>query len=265
MKNFLSKYEQYCLTLAQKVYEDENCAMSVIYKDFRVGCFYHSKGGQILHFLPSPLKAKEFINNYFLSDAAKEKEIFSIIGEKKGTELIRNLIENALNRKCDFIAEYDLLEWKTREISLKKDTDYIFVKATQEDFEQIFPLQVMYEKVEVFYKDGQQDLKITALNLQNNIRAGKVYVLKNIQTGKIISKLNVSAEGKRYLQAGGVFTDLNFRNKGFAKRIISEFQNLAKEQGKNAVLFVKKENVPAQKVYEDSGFRKISDFEIVYY
>lgn len=265
MKNFLAKYEQYCLTLAQKVYEEENCALPVVYKEFRVGCFYHSKGGQILHFLPAPLKAKEFISKYFLSEEASKKEIFSIIGEKKGTELIRNLIEDILNKKCDFIAEYDLLEWKEEDVCLKKDTEYAFAKASTEDFKQIFPLQVLYEKVEVFYKEGQQDLKITALNLQNNIKAGKVYVLKNIHTGKIVSKLNISAEGKRYLQAGGVFTDLNFRNKGIAKQLIKEFQKFAKEKGKNAVLFVKKENTPAQKVYRSSGFKKISDFEIVYY
>ena len=58
---------------------------------------------------------------------------------------------------------------------------------------------------------------------------------------------------------GGVYTDPNYRNKGYALLATSAVTEEALRQAEAAALFVRSDNYPAIRVYEKIGYRKIGE------
>jgi len=84
--------------------------------------------------------------------------------------------------------------------------------------------------------------------------------------GKIISTANVHGASKNYFQIGGVHTLEKYRNQGFAKKVISGLCRHYFRKGKKyALLFMDKNNKPANKVYRKIGFKPKDKFVLAEY
>lgn len=69
----------------------------------------------------------------------------------------------------------------------------------------------------------------------------------------------------KYGQIGVVGTLEEYRNKGFAKSVVSELCRCIIAKGKLPTLMVRENNLPAVKVYQKLGFEKYDDYLMVWY
>lgn len=78
--------------------------------------------------------------------------------------------------------------------------------------------------------------------------------------GKLVSRVNVHGWSGKYVQVGGVATHPDYRERGFAKQVISAVCRDYLKKDKHVILFCKKDNTAALAVYEKLGFRPIDEF-----
>ena len=97
------------------------------------------------------------------------------------------------------------------------------------------------------------------------IKNYRVYFLTD-EKGKILSKLNTTLTGDRCVQLGGVYTEREFRERGYAKKLMNWFLiNELPKIGKSVSLFVKKENEKAIRLYKKCGFETIGEKTLFYF
>lgn len=287
IEKFLIENERFCITLCDKFFSGEATLQEIYVSGKFFGVFYHTTGGQIFHCLKienwaDSVVVADFFEKYFLKN---KKTIFSIVGEKRGTEIIRQAIEKTCGLPTEHRQEYFLMErcsdpstiqLCSRQALLKtgfaqhnncgkvqhgRSGDSKIFCATAKDLPELSKMQFDYEIEEVAYKGYKIDKKISELALRKNIKSNRIFFLK--EQGEIVSKLSINAAGKNHIQIGGVFTKIEHRKKGFAKKLVAEFLKMQTE--KSVVLFVKKENFAAQKLYDSLKFFPIGEFEIVYF
>ncbi len=104
--------------------------------------------------------------------------------------------------------------------------------------------------------DGKHDkiyyMNKAKLKLKNNSVYG--YFINN----KIVSIAAIDVMSKYGCAIGGVYTLLEYRNKGYARSVISKIiQNCIIKN--NITLFVRKDNYPAIKLYNSMGFKNNSE------
>jgi uncharacterized protein len=82
----------------------------------------------------------------------------------------------------------------------------------------------------------------------------------------IISKANIHGLSKNYFQIGGVGTLEEFRKMGLAKKVVSRLCEHYFDMGiKYGLLFTGNDNVIAQKVYKNIGFKPVDEFIVAEY
>lgn len=138
-------------------------------------------------------------------------------------------------------------------------------RATEEDIGRLLPVHYRYYEEEVYLYNNTPPAKIIENNLKLLIRNYRVYFLSD-DKGKILSKLNTTLTGERYVQLGGVYTERKFRRKGYAKKLLNWFLiNELPKIGKSVSLFVKKENKKALQLYRRCGFEEIGEKTLIYF
>ncbi len=100
-------------------------------------------------------------------------------------------------------------------------------------------------------------------NVKSILKNQKVFVIES--DGKFVSKVNTNAIGWDWVQIGGVYTDPLYRRNGYSLCLLSALCRRINKQGRKCVLFVKKKNAPALKLYEKLDFKKSGDFQITYF
>ena len=93
----------------------------------------------------------------------------------------------------------------------------------------------------------------------------KQIVFALFEGDRAVAKAGTNAIGKNFAQIGGVFTDVAFRNRGFATFLTNYAAQRLSEKGKKVILFVKKKNESAKRAYAKAGFAQFGTFRIVYY
>lgn len=113
----------------------------------------------------------------------------------------------------------------------------------------------------IFENDHSQ--KITEKD-RKKITPKREFILK--KDGKIIAKANIHGVSKNYFQIGGVATLPEYRNKGYAKQVVSYLCDFHfKMEIPHALLFTDNSNLAAQAVYKKIGFRPFDQFVIADY
>lgn len=135
-------------------------------------------------------------------------------------------------------------------------------KAEPRDAERLFPLQRDYELEEVVLDPVRFNPTLCLRHLRQILKTE--YVLALYEDGVPVAKAGTNAGGLGYCQLGGVYTRPDRRNRGLSRLLIRRLQEDLGKRGKNLCLFVKKENLPAVKVYQNCGFRVEGDFRISY-
>ncbi len=83
---------------------------------------------------------------------------------------------------------------------------------------------------------------------------------------RIVAKANIHGSSRNYFQIGGVGTLAAYRNRGYAKQVMSALCRHYFSSGLPfGLLFTGKDNGAAQKVYRDLGFKEVDEFIIAEY
>ena len=127
----------------------------------------------------------------------------------------------------------------------------------------LFPLQAAYEKEEVVCQLAAYNETVCLLSLKKTLREQTVYAV--VAGGALVAKGGTNARGVRYVQLGGVYTVPTERGKGYASALIRRLVADVAAQGRHVALFVKQENVAAQRLYAACGFQKYGEYESAYF
>lgn len=274
-ENFLIQNEIYCVSLTGRFLQKDSKIFLLKDDGGKItAVFSYSVGGQLLFFVRGNLNDDEktlfrlavgkAVENYF-------PKIFSVMGTCGFCSLISKIAENHLCRKARHEVDFDLMVFDEKSLGKAAENENHAENhgnlaaecCSVSEIDEIFPLQKSYELEEVVFSEKDFNEAASRLVLKKNLEKKRVFALK--KDGKIVSKLSVNARGKNCVQVGGVFTAPDFRKQGFAKTLLLRFCKKYAENGKKIVLFVKKSNLAALSLYKSCGFKKISDYKIVYF
>ena len=90
---------------------------------------------------------------------------------------------------------------------------------------------------------------------------GKLFILEDIATGKIIGTSWLTQDGRRiYLHHFGIRPE--HQGKGYSKILLKESLNFARNTGKQIKLEVHKNNITAVELYRKGGFKYLGDYDV---
>lgn len=227
------------------------------------GAFSFSAGGHMFHCLPnahSPARAELLRALKAFFRVQKDRNLFNVIGEEHGTEVIHQAIMAACGKSARHEQSYVLLE---KSDAAESVDSACCVRCVPEMADMLLPLQIAYEREEILWEGEPCNPNVTRLAFLHALRTQQIFAL--VKNGRYVAKGGTNAQGMRYAQLGGVFTVSSERKKGYATELLRHVAHELYQQGKHIVLFAKKDNVAALRLYEKIGCKNIGSFEIVYF
>jgi len=206
--------------------------------------------------IPKPL----FLKGFF-----RVKKIHSVQGLKNEVLVMEKEMEQ-LGRETADIMDYDLMciDKLPSQSGCSQGPVNLVLRVPQlTDLDAMAPLQASYEQEEVLPRGSTFSPAASRTNLANIIAGGRILAAQ--LDGRFIGKINVSAVSFTRYQVGGVYVHPDFRGLGIARRMASEFIRSLINEGMGVTLFVKKNNLPARRLYAGLGFAIRSDYRITYY
>lgn len=275
--DFLKQNEKTCITLMSKFVKNGDIEVLPNYiKGYAFfsetgifGVLTISEGGVVLHhFTKEVLDSKnpifeELRRMIFL--ILGEYNIYSIIGDFAGTDFLMNVIKQEIKPKIQI--QYTLMTFKksNNEDSFRLSKDFSLKKCTKNDLELLYPLQTAYELVEVLPPGEEFNPDNCRLNLRHNLGNQHIFGIFSKSQNQFVAKAGTNAIGLNWVQIGGVFTRLEYRNQGLAGFLVNYISKLMGESKKNVALFVKDSNEFAKRAYIKAGFEPDSKFCICYF
>lgn len=182
-------------------------------------------------------------------------------GFKRRDRAAANLYEKEIRCK----REYELLTYADTEYEKFEDklSALPIHRCTEEDADSLFPLQKEYDKVEVIPDGDTLNETASRLNLVRLLKSQEIFAV--VQDCCLCAKAGTNAQGLKWVQIGGVYTDISWRNKGFARLLVSYIAHSFYLRGKNVTLFVRTDNESAKRAYQKAGFTFNSYYTILYY
>lgn len=215
-------------------------------------------GGILLPMFSEVPPSSQVINEMLKLITDYKKTIFCILGVFKDTELVKNSLNYSVLSKINYV----LLKENDNTIFESEKTTFRIKKARTRDVLQLFPLEKAYRREEVLIGASEINQKAVLLNLRKTCTTQSVFYA--IIGKEIIAKVNTNGKGIGYNQIGGVYTKPEFRNKGVSTYLMKVLLNGIHETGKKAVLYVKKDNLPALALYGKLGFNIIDEYQAIY-
>lgn len=281
---FIENREIECAALMEKllagaedVFVLENCEN----KKF-CALFYIRYNSTLFHFVPflseeknpdynfsegQKLKIKNLISA-FLSD----KKIFCIYGEAVGGEYLKGILRESGK---EMITSFDYILMKNEfdesieaEIKMRDDWKNLQVrKCDLSDVDGLLELERGYRKEEVQITEHEETDNVIQFVLNKSLASQAVFAAWQVEENslKAIAKAATNACGKNYCQIGGVYCSPQNRNKGIMNFVMQHLLRYIHDSGKNASLFVKVNNDPAKKLYQNLGFVPVGKYMISYF
>ncbi len=275
---FLSDYEYSCVPFTSRLGIKGTEAAS---RQFNSNIIYSEYvNGRIASAL---LLAPDGITCPVFSDSSSTDELPGIIPglsySKKQYITLMGLSENVKRIEKLFggrnriSVDYDLLTAEASAVTLtvdayleKKDRKYLknfsIRKAEITDLDYLMPLRKAYEIEEVILKPENFNENACRQRFSRTIKKQTVFYAETDNSAAATCCIN--AEGINWSQIGGVFTKPEYRGKGLSAVLMSGIAELCAERKKDITLFVKKNNMPALKLYSNCGFLKKGEFRISY-
>ncbi len=285
LMRFLCRYESLCVQFSALLKKNISDAYAVYVNEFSsrdlYGIFCIKK--TIFHIFPFVKNDSEsaleddFVDSFVdFYKSGKFDNPICINGTKDGTNLILKCFE-----KMDFhpvqVNDYNLLRLENKEFLLnlkKRPLQFAQIEKfqiihckkdmTEEERKELFELQKSYEQEEVVPDCFNFDEDLCRLRFLNSLRSQFVLALKN-EENQFVAKAGTNALGFKFVQLGGIFTKKEFRGRRYAKFLLQVLLFRLLKIHKAVVLFVKKQNIPANKLYNSLSFKKISDYSIAYF
>jgi ribosomal protein S18 acetylase RimI-like enzyme len=201
----------------------------------------------------------------FLNRFLGKVPIHALQGLREDVEILETLMENQGYYAAERI-DYELmnLDNPPGAESLKPGPAGLTLRTPlPEDEEYLFALQSAYEQEEVLPAHAVFDPAVSRLNLQNILSREQVLVAE--LNGRVVGKINTSAESFTRYQIGGVYVRPDCRGLGIGAKMTSVFSRGLLLRGKGLTLFVKKRNTAARRVYRKAGFTVLADYRITYF
>lgn len=274
VENFLVKYEKNCVSLLDRIRNREVNIYCILGERHEIrGIFTYSSGGQILHCIPDALQNYDeylvVLRIYFSN--LDLNNIFSVIGEEIGTNLILSSVYLATKKMPESSQSFNLMEYvpnnESKGNGLKFQPEPLnsvyAANCSMRLLDSLIPIQEAYEREEVLTVEQDFNPLMSKFGLKKSISEKKMYA--TFYENKIVAKAAVNAVGKNCVQLGGVFTVPNFRKHGFAEFLIKKIVAEKNHLGKKVVLFVKPKNLAAVTLYKRCGFSNFGKFKISYY
>jgi len=176
------------------------------------------------------------------------------------------LLEGALLKK-GFIpissCDYELRQLEGNGQTETANEELTIRKATLADTDALFVLQANYEQEEVMPPGVQFDPAICRKTLERLI-AEDMFLTAEFK-GRLAGKVNINAQSWNWLQIGGVYVLPEYRSLGIAQAMTASLIRELSPLNKQFILYVKKTNLPALRVYDKLGFARIEDYRLSYY
>ncbi len=196
---------------------------------------------------------------------------------KKNIEkLVDQAVKKGVEPKC--IAAYKkyadptINRLKQHKIIPKKISEETVFKLDQKDFNNFSK----GEEQQAAESDMDEIILLGRIVFENNdnpkitkkdrekITPKREFIIK--KDGKLVAKANIHGISRNYFQIGGVATLPEYRNKGYAKQVVSYLCNFHFQMGiPHALLFTDNNNKAAQSVYKKIGFNPFDQFVIADY
>jgi ribosomal protein S18 acetylase RimI-like enzyme len=208
---------------------------------------------------------KEIPQIHFLKSFLWFKKIHSLQGLSEDVIVLENTFEK-LGKVTIDIFDYDLMSIDTLPAKngfFAGPKNLVLRIPKMIDLDALAPLQAGYEKEEVLPRGATFSPAASRLNIAKIIAGGQILAAE--LDGKLVGKINVNAISFTRYQVGGVYVSPDFRGMGIASRMTTEFISSLVNRGKGVTLFVKKNNIPARRLYDSIGFKLIGDYRIAYY
>ena len=259
---FLLKNEFSCISLVSHVLSfNDKDSLYFIYKNSIpltanniTGVILITNYGVILHSIEKV--SKQILFPYF-----SNLNLFSLAGTITGS----SMIETLLKKKPSTIFDYDLLtyNYNSPKISAIRPllNTFSLKQCSLEDLDKLYFLQYNYQIEEVLPKGKMISERQCRNILYDRLKKYVVYAIKN-EKNDFIAIAGINAIGYNYVQLGGIYTDKRYRNQGLAQNLV---RHIVLNSSKKVALFVKKDNISAQKAYKNVGFEPtFIDYRICY-
>jgi len=208
---------------------------------------------------------KEIPKLKFLKNLLRIKKIHSVQGLSEEVIVLENAFK-MLGKVTAEIFDYELMSLDTMpsKKGFSEGPKNLVLRVPQMvDLDALAPLQAGYEQEEVLPSGSAFSPAASRVNTANIIANGKILAAE--LNGKFVGKINVNAVSFTRYQVGGVYVSPDFRGMGIASRMVTEFIASLVNQGMGVTLFVKKNNVPARRLYNSIGFKMKNNYRIAYY
>ncbi|HKK49450.1 MAG TPA: GNAT family N-acetyltransferase [Alkalispirochaeta sp.] len=188
--------------------------------------------------------------------------LYSIMGPQDDVEAL----EPAFRATPTHTIDYDLLalDWAhfpSQERPPHPELRYFIPEPPQ--WRRLLSLQTAYEVEEVLLPGRRPNLAASRATILHSLEHQVVLVATYQDT--VVARVATNARGYQGDQVGGVYTDPQWRNRGVARWLMTVLLAHLQNEKRNASLFVKLDNRPAQELYRSLGFLFESPFRISYY
>ena len=269
LERFLSDYEPRSIVVSEKVRQ------GYLDKRLRSGgrCYYLPGEAAVYHgpggfFSPIGFASIEGENRReklcaeIQRAAGTHTRLYSIMGSQADV----SALEPAFSATPRHTIDYNLLalDWSRfpRE-ERPPHPDLRFFSPEPSQWRRLLPLQTAYEVEEVLLPGSRPNPATSRATLLHSLEHQLVLVATH--RGSVVARVATNARGYRGDQVGGVYTDPQWRNRGVARWLMTVLLSHLRRAERNASLFVKLDNQPAQELYRSLGFVFESPFRISYY
>jgi len=146
----------------------------------------------------------------------------------------------------------------------KKITAGIYMElADSTHWKELYPMELAYQKEEVYGSNRNMDDHVIALGLRRTLRIRDVFIIK--RNGVVIGKANTNSSGRIWDQIGGVYIMPEYRNQGYATLLMRHINTCMNRKNRKLSLFVKTANISAVNLYKSCGFTDKGSFHLGYY
>jgi len=175
-----------------------------------------------------------------------------IKGKKDNLEKIIKLFEKSI---LDIkVNDFHIMKYNGDKIETDCLTDKIDIECINNSFDFLIDVEKAFDRNPKLLND------IRTKNLKK-YNSNEYFAFTD--ENKIIAQGMLENKGENNIVIGGIYTDENFRKRGYARKIVKKLVKEVINNNKIPILLVKKDNKKAINLYNDIGFEIMSDFRIL--
>lgn len=175
-----------------------------------------------------------------------------IKGKKESIEKVVNVFEKSITYAK--VNNYYIMEYFGDMQLVSRKSTYVTSQLLNRSFDFLVNVERSFDRNPKLLNDIKAKL---IKKYQNN----EYFAFE--EDDRIISQGMLENKGDNFIVIGSIYTKESFRQQGFGKKIVKLLINEVLSRKKVPILLVKKENRVAIDLYENLGFQKKSDFQIL--